>query len=228
MNWLISLRDKFKVFSGKDSNLESDWLTQIISTKIKCRLRYRHWWIQWTYKISNFNIWNLVNNTFSKSSHHCRKQICRLSQHFLLLTQKLWTGYRYSGYCELEFSILQSTWEICAIHLNLFPHSSSHSLFFLLYNKDWSSTTCLLSWTTWPIHITQLAVPWLLFVSSYQHKQAKLAPKITWYEVFNDRHWQCCRAGLFCWSRWKSSGSGLLLCGLGVLWWQSSDSSYKI
>ena len=61
--------------------------------------------------------------------------MCRLSQHFLLLTQKLWTGYRYSGYCELEFFILQSTWEICAIHLNLFPHSSSHSLFFLLYKK---------------------------------------------------------------------------------------------
>ena len=31
---------------------------------------------------------------------------------------------------------------------------------------------------------------------------------------------QCCGAGLFCWSqsRLKSSGSGLLLCNLGVLW----------
>ena len=29
-------------------------------------------------------------------------------------------------------------------------------------------------------------------------------------------------SGMFCWSwsRWKSSDSGLLLCGLGVLWWQ--------
>ena len=32
-------------------------------------------------------------------------------------------------------------------------------------------------------------------------------------------------AGLFSWSRsrWKSAGSGLLLFGLGVLRWQSSD-----
>ena len=37
-------------------------------------------------------------------------------------------------------------------------------------------------------------------------------------------------AGLFCRSRswWKSFGSWLLLCGLGVLWWQSSANSYKI
>ena len=41
---------------------------------------------------------------------------------------------------------------------------------------------------------------------------------------------QCCGAGagIFCWRQRKSSGSGLLLCGLEVLWWQSSDNSYKI
>ena len=42
---------------------------------------------------------------------------------------------------------------------------------------------------------------------------------------------QCCEAGagLSCWNRsWlKSSGSGLLLCDLGVLWWQSCDNSYN-
>ena len=43
---------------------------------------------------------------------------------------------------------------------------------------------------------------------------------------------QCCGAGAghFCWSqsRWKSSGSGLLLCVLGVLWRQRSDNSHKM
>ena len=45
----------------------------------------------------------------------------------------------------------------------------------------------------------------------------------------SDSHSQCCGARLFSWtrSRWKGSGSGLLLFGLGVLWWQSSDNSCK-
>ena len=36
-------------------------------------------------------------------------------------------------------------------------------------------------------------------------------------------------AGLFCWSRsrWKGAGSGLLLCDLGVLRWQSCGNSYN-
>ena len=29
----------------------------------------------------------------------------------------------------------------------------------------------------------------------------------------------------FCWTRFKSSSSGLLLCDQGVLWWQSCDNS---
>ena len=33
--------------------------------------------------------------------------------------------------------------------------------------------------------------------------------------------------GFFCWSRLKSSGSGLMLRELGVLWWQSCDNSYN-
>ena len=31
----------------------------------------------------------------------------------------------------------------------------------------------------------------------------------------------------FCWTRFKSSSSGLLLCDQGVLWWQSCDNSYN-
>ena len=41
---------------------------------------------------------------------------------------------------------------------------------------------------------------------------------------------QCCGAGtgIFCRSRLKSTGSGLLLCDLGVLWWQSCYNSYNV
>ena len=46
----------------------------------------------------------------------------------------------------------------------------------------------------------------------------------------NNTYHQCCGAGLFFWSRsrLKCTGSGLLLCDIGVLRWQSCDNSYNL
>ena len=73
-----------------------------------------------------------------------------------------------------------------------------------------------------PVLIIQMELYAVLFEQRYRKDFNCMERKF-----FVNCNTQCCGAEPFCRIRLKCTGFGLLLCDLGVQWWQSCDNSYN-